>query len=61
MISIPEASEATGHARSTIRLWCARGLLAHARKLGRDWLVDLDELRRFEPPKPTGRPRKNPA
>jgi hypothetical protein len=62
MISIPAAAEATGRPARTIRLWCSRGLLARAHKIGRDWLVDLDELRRFVPPKPTGRPRKtNPA
>lgn len=57
IVSIPEASEATGHMQRTIRLWCARGLLTSAQKIGRDWILDLDELRQFVPPKPTGRPK----
>ena len=57
IVSIPEASEATGHMQRTIRLWCARGQIYSARKIGRDWILDLNDLRKFLKHKPTRRPK----
>jgi hypothetical protein len=46
----------------TARLWCRRGLFPNAYLIdtarGAIWMIPRGDLKGFEPPKKTGRPRK---
>ncbi|HEY0322677.1 MAG TPA: helix-turn-helix domain-containing protein [Pyrinomonadaceae bacterium] len=46
----------------TVRWWCRHGLLPNAREVsesrGSVWKIPASDLKRFEPPKKTGRPPK---
>lgn len=47
---------------ANVRLWCQRGLLPNVYVLkesrGDVWMIPEGDLKLFEPPKKTGRPRK---
>lgn len=56
---VAERYNVTGAA---VRLWCQRGLFPNARTMetprGPVWMIPENDLKGFEPPKPTGRPPK---
>lgn len=56
LISLQTASEISGVAPPTLRLWCREGRLRGAVKFG-DWAVPMSEVVKLEKPK-RGRPRK---
>jgi hypothetical protein len=59
-LSTTQAAKKMGVSVHTIRLWCRRGLLPHAREVqesrGSVWVIPERDLEGFEPPKKTGRP-----
>lgn len=57
LVSLQTASEVTGIAPPTLRLWCREGRVRGAVKFG-DWAVPMSEVVKLEKPK-RGRPRKN--
>lgn len=44
LITIVEYAKIHGKEKSSVRYMCARGSLKTARKIGRDWLIDPNEL-----------------
>lgn len=61
-LSTSQVAERFGVTAANVRLWCQRGLLpnAYVRKESRGdvWIIPESDLKEFEPPKKTGRPRK---
>lgn len=61
-LSTSQVAERFGVTAANVRLWCQRGLLpnAYVRKESRGdvWMIPEGDLKTFEPPKKTGRPRK---
>lgn len=45
-IQVPEAAQLVGVPTSTVRYWCASGMLP-AVKIGKAWLIRLDTLDRM--------------
>lgn len=60
-LTTSQAAERLGVGKSTVNLWCRRGLFPHARSeetpRGPVWLIPESDLEGFEPPK-MGRPPK---
>ena len=50
IVSASEAAKLRGVCGETVRRWARESWLSSARKSGRVWLVDLDEVMRFESP-----------
>ncbi|MHC4088687.1 MAG: helix-turn-helix domain-containing protein [Planctomycetota bacterium] len=50
-ITVSEAAALLGVRPDMIRHWLRRGWLPKARKAGRVWLLDQEEVRAFQPPK----------
>lgn len=61
-LSTSQVAERFNVTAANVRLWCQRGLLpnAYVRKESRGdvWMIPEGDLKTFEPPKKTGRPRK---
>jgi 1,2-phenylacetyl-CoA epoxidase PaaB subunit len=61
-LSTSQVAERFSVTAANVRLWCQRGLLpnAYVRKESRGdvWMIPERDLKGFEPPKKTGRPRK---
>ncbi len=61
-LSTGQVAERFSVTAANVRLWCRRGLLPNAYEMeesrGNVWMIPEDDLKGFEPPKKTGRPRK---
>lgn len=57
VITVKEAADLTGKKPSTIRRWCAAGLLKKARKTDAGYLVDRDEVVKYASVERRGFPR----
>lgn len=61
-LSTAQVAERFSVTPANVRLWCKRGLFPNAREVqesrGSVWKIPESDLKNFEPPKKTGRPRK---
>ena len=55
IINVKEAAQRLGVSIQTARLWCSKGLIPGAKKIGRDWMIPVEALDMIERPK-LGRP-----
>jgi predicted site-specific integrase-resolvase len=64
-LTTAQVAERLGVSAVTARLWCRRGLFPNAYEQqtprGAVWMIPESDLKGFEPPKKTGRPRKEEA